>query len=408
MPETATGKNWTRVAFGDVVRLSKERSRDPDAEGFARYVGLEHLEPGDLKIRSWGDVADGTTFTSVFRPGQVLFGKRRAYQRKLAVAEFSGVCSGDIYVFEPANDQLMPELLPFVCQTDAFFEHAIGTSAGSLSPRTNWKSLATYEFALPPLEEQRRIAGVLGLSNTLHNALHSALVKAQAALRSDLVTVLDHGPRPLREEPILPFLWEYVSLSDLIEVRHGYAFDGKYFTDQPTDDPLLLTPGNFSATGDLRFPPEKKRRFRGEVPNGYWLASGDLVVLMTDLTPTAALLGMPGMVSDDHGRLLQNQRIGLVKNLAPTRVSDRFLFYSFLGDQLRRLIRALSAGSTVSHTSPTQIRSLRIPLPPPHQQETLIERWDRLAAGAGGIRSRLTEGTALASRLRDGLIGTQL
>lgn len=133
---------WHRVKFGDVVRLSKTRSQDPLADGIERYVGLEHLEPDDLHIRSWGDVADGVTFTSMFQPGQVLFGKRRAYQRKVAVADFSGVCSGDIYVLETKDAEvLLPELLPFICQTDAFFDHAVGTSAGSLSPRTNWTSL---------------------------------------------------------------------------------------------------------------------------------------------------------------------------------------------------------------------------------------------------------------------------
>jgi type I restriction enzyme S subunit len=132
---------WRRVKFGDVVRLSKARSQDPLTDGFDRYVGLEHLEPGDLRIRNWGNVSDGVTFTNVFQPGQVLFGKRRAYQRKVAVADFAGVCSGDIYVLETKDAQvLLPKLLPFICQTDAFFDHAVGTSAGSLSPRTNWSS----------------------------------------------------------------------------------------------------------------------------------------------------------------------------------------------------------------------------------------------------------------------------
>ncbi len=158
-------RGWTKVAFGDVVQLVKERSSDPEKDGFERYVGLEHLDPGELKIRRWGDIADGTTFTSVFRAGQVLFGKRRSYQRKLAVADFDGVCSGDIYVFEPQNNHLLPGLLPFICQTDNFFEYAIGTSAGSLSPRTNWKSLAEYEFALPPIEEQKLIANLLNKIN---------------------------------------------------------------------------------------------------------------------------------------------------------------------------------------------------------------------------------------------------
>jgi len=157
---------WRRVKFGDVVRLSKARSQDPLANDIERYVGLEHLEPGDLRIRRWGSVAEGVTFTSVFQPGQVLFGKRRAYQRKVAVADFSGVCSGDIYVLETKDAQvLLPELLPFICQTDAFFDHAVGTSAGSLSPRTNWTSLASYEFLLPPPEEQENIAFLLASSD---------------------------------------------------------------------------------------------------------------------------------------------------------------------------------------------------------------------------------------------------
>lgn len=161
MPNATIQQGWSRVVFGDVVRLCRERSSNPENDGFDRYVGLEHLEPGDLKIRSWGNTADGTTFTNVFHSGQVLFGKRRAYQRKVAVPDFNGVCSGDIYVLEPTDDHLIAELLPYICQTDGFFDHAVGTSSGSLSPRTNWQSLASYEFALPPIDEQRRIARIL-------------------------------------------------------------------------------------------------------------------------------------------------------------------------------------------------------------------------------------------------------
>jgi len=171
-------KNGRRLKFGEVVRLSKARCADPLAEGIERYVGLEHLEPGDLRIRSWGNMAEGVTFTSVFKPGQVLFGKRRAYQRKVAMADFSGVCSGDIYVLESQDaDALLPELLPFICQTDAFFEHAVGTSAGSLSPRTNWTSLADFEFVMPSMGEQQRIVAML-------RALEENLVALDAALAS--------------------------------------------------------------------------------------------------------------------------------------------------------------------------------------------------------------------------------
>ena len=176
---------WRRVKFGDVVRLSKARSQDPLADGFERYVGLEHLEPGDLRIRSWGNVADGVTFTSVFQPGQVLFGKRRAYQRKVAIADFSGVCSGDIYVLESKDASvLLPELLLFICQTDAFFDHAVGTSAGSLNPRTNWTSLADFGLALPPIEKQQSAIALLKAATDHSQSIEDAYLAAGRMLQA--------------------------------------------------------------------------------------------------------------------------------------------------------------------------------------------------------------------------------
>lgn len=177
---------WPRVRFGDVVRLNKDRSADSTADGIERYVGIEHIKPEDLRIRSWGLVAEGTTFTQRIRPGQTLFVKRRAYQRKVAVAEFDAVCSGDIYVLEPKDDRLLPELLPFICQTDAFFEHAVNTSAGSLSPRTNWAQLAQYEFALPPLAEQRRMVEVLGALVYLRDRYKEAVDSSKVLLAATL------------------------------------------------------------------------------------------------------------------------------------------------------------------------------------------------------------------------------
>ncbi len=207
----------TKVAFGDVVRLSKARAKDPEAAGYKRVVGLEHIDPGDLRIRRWADISDGTTFTSVFKPGQVLFGKRRAYQRKVAVADFAGVCSGDIYVLEPSSDALMPELLPFICQTDAFFDHAVGTSAGSLSPRTNWKSLADFEFLLPPIQEQARLVEAFSAHRAAYEGLEEAgdrLADAQAAYLESLLSerfknspalpvegLLTEGPRNGKSPP---------------------------------------------------------------------------------------------------------------------------------------------------------------------------------------------------------------
>jgi len=174
--------SWKRVCFGDVVE-NRNDTCDPAEAGLDRFVAMEHLEPGSLHVRSWGNVADGTTFTRLCQPGQVLFGKRRAYQRKVAVAEFEAVVSGDIYVFAPKGTlRLLPELLPFLCMSERFFQHAVGTSAGSLSPRTNWSSLASFEFDLPPLDQQRRIAKILWAVDEANVQYQIALQEAETHL----------------------------------------------------------------------------------------------------------------------------------------------------------------------------------------------------------------------------------
>ena len=185
-------KDWRRVRFGDVVQNVNQTERIPAEAGIERFIGLEHLEPGSLHVRAWGDVANGTTFTRRCRPGQVLFGKRRAYQRKVAVAEFDAVVSGDIYVFAPKDERLLPELLPFLCMSERFFQHAVGTSAGSLSPRTNWSSLAGFEFDLPPLDRQRRIAEMLWAVDEVRVAYNEAAEICGDTINARLVDFFDN------------------------------------------------------------------------------------------------------------------------------------------------------------------------------------------------------------------------
>jgi type I restriction enzyme S subunit len=251
--KTRSREGWTRVRFGDVVRLATERCADPLAAGIERYVGLEHLEPSDLRIRTWGNVADGVTFTNRFHAGQVLFGKRRAYQRKVAVADFDGVCSGDIYVFEPADDRLLPELLPFICQTEGFFEHALKTSAGSLSPRTNWKSLQEYEFDLPPVEEQRRLSSAF-LAGMVTRECWDTATQCAMHMSNQIAAALLTGcfadlPRHLHSS-LQPDTWGTKTLGELCTLGSGHGFGP---SDWGTDGYPIIRIQNVRGSTDFNY-----------------------------------------------------------------------------------------------------------------------------------------------------------
>jgi type I restriction enzyme S subunit len=154
-------RTWKPVKFGEIVSEPKEVCKNIVAEGIEHVVGLEHIDSGDLHLRKSANIEESTTFTKKFRKGDVLFGRRRAYLKKAAQAEFDGICSGDITVFRAKKDKLILQLLPFIVNNDKFFDYAVKHSAGGLSPRVKFKDLANYEFLLPPKEEQAKLAELL-------------------------------------------------------------------------------------------------------------------------------------------------------------------------------------------------------------------------------------------------------
>ena len=153
-------KNWSRLRFGDIVENVNERV-EPGTAAEAIYVGLDDLDSGSLHIRRWGKGSDVIGTKLGFRKGDVIFGRRRAYQRKLAVAEVDGICSAHAMVARAKPKVILPEFLPFLMMSDKFMKRAVDISVGSLSPTINWTTLKLEEFDLPPLDQQRSIAEIL-------------------------------------------------------------------------------------------------------------------------------------------------------------------------------------------------------------------------------------------------------
>lgn len=181
---------WKMVTFGDVVENVVARANPADVRTDI-YVGLEHLEPGTLHLRRWGHPSDVTGEKLFFKKGDVIFGRRRAYQRKLAVADCDGICSAHAMVVRAKPDMILPEFLPFFLQSDMFMERAIEISVGSLSPTINWKTMRIQEFSLPPLDEQKRIAEILWAADEAVEAYQKSLEQFQAISRIEFENILD-------------------------------------------------------------------------------------------------------------------------------------------------------------------------------------------------------------------------
>ncbi len=176
-----------RVRLGDVAREYKATVKDSSD---LPIVGLEHLTPGEITLEHW-DEGTENTFTKGFKKGQMLFGRRRAYLKKAALAPFDGVCSGDITVIEAIPERMNPELLPFIIQNDLLFDYAVGNSAGSLSPRVKWESLENYEFELTEMNKQGEMVELLKAAHETRRAYRSLIQATDDLVKSQFIEQVD-------------------------------------------------------------------------------------------------------------------------------------------------------------------------------------------------------------------------
>ncbi|PQJ69480.1 restriction endonuclease subunit S [Polaribacter butkevichii] len=151
---------WETFKFEDIAhKISK--TVKPDEAKVDIYIGLEHIDANDIHIRRKGVPADVKGGKLRCYPGDVIFGKRRAYQRKAAIVDFNGICSAHAFVFRANQEIIDPKLFPFFLHSDQFMHRMVDISVGGLSPTINWGDLKQQEFLLPPKDQQAKLAELL-------------------------------------------------------------------------------------------------------------------------------------------------------------------------------------------------------------------------------------------------------
>ena len=361
---------WTRVAFGDVAVSVNDRIDNPLDAGVERYVGLEHLDSDSLAIRRWAPPTAVTATKLLFRRGDIIFGRRRVYQRKLAVADFDGICSAHALVLRAKSRIVLPEFLPFFMQSDSFMRRAEAISVGSLSPTINWRTLASEEFALPPLDEQRRIASLLSAIESLRQRLSDLLTIHEKMLSSCVVDRLRSfsSTLPLNR------------LTDTIE----YGTSLRTHSDK-TGVPVLRIPNilrgvlDYGALKHARLSRAELARFR--------LADGDVLMVRTNGNP--AYVGRCVVVSDlPETMAFASYLLRIVPKA--TRVRPEFVATALNAPSTRRELRAYVRSSAGNYNiSASGLRNVSLPCPSLRDQDLLLEELAALSRARDAILLRL-------------------
>ncbi|MCC6896864.1 MAG: restriction endonuclease subunit S [Anaerolineae bacterium] len=357
----SSNETYPIVRFGDVARTVRNIV-DPETSGLERYIAGEHMNTDDLRLRSWGTIGDGylgPAFHMKFEAGQILYGSRRTYLRKVALADFDGICANTTFVIEAIPDRIWPELLPFIMQTESFTQHSILRSRGSTNPYVTWSDIARYEFPLPTLDEQRRIAEILWAVEDAIEAWLNSLEKVnevQVVIRNSLVC----DPRFDRVR-FGDYLDRIVAGKSVVGVNEP-ALDGEYG--------VLKV----SAVGEEGFIVEENKRLINSddfIPE-FGVCSNDLLITRAN---TTELVGRVCIVPQDYSNLMLSDKT-LRLEVSNNVLSKVFLLEVLRSQEARNQLAALATGTSGSMKNISQgdIRSLKIPLPDRSTQAVIDEK----------------------------------
>lgn len=370
---------WKAWRFDQMATNVNVRIDNPSESGMEHYIGLEHLDADSLKIRRWGTPDDVEATKLMFKKGDIIFGRRRAYQRKLGVAEFDGICSAHAMVLRAKPDVVLPEFLPFFMQSNLFMNRAVEISVGSLSPTINWKTIAMQEFALPSIDEQVRLLELLACARESAESYASALDAANEMLRSGLVSIFaGEGCSPETAEmsqAVVRSDWRLVSAADICvaPITKGATPPGATGVSD-TGIPFLKV-YNLTFDGSLDFSIEptfvssdahSKELARSRVQEGD--------VLMNIVGPP---LGKVSIVPAKFPGANINQAIARYR--VRREISPRFIAAYLLSDWAQRWLGSRSKKTSGQQNLTLELcQTLPVPLPPDHLAAGVVSAIDAL------------------------------
>jgi type I restriction enzyme S subunit len=332
-------KNWPECQFSEIAEQISERI-DPAESDAEVYVGLEHIEPNSIHINEYGKPSDVKGTKLKVYKGDIIFGKRRAYQRKAAIADFDGICSAHAMVLRAKPKIMIPELFPFFLHSDAFMNRAIDISEGSLSPTIKWKILAKQKFTIPPLDEQKKLADLLWAADELFQQYSEMLNKVNVYFETTKSSLFKSNH------------YKLIRINELTNLFSGYSFKSSKYA---SEGHRVIRITNLQSGKIVDSDPVFYNISDEKSIKKFILRENDILVSLT------GYVGKVGIIEKDLLPAVLNQRVACVRPKDPTSIS--YIFHLMNSNKFESLCIAHSSGSAQKNLSSNDLGRIKIPIP---------------------------------------------
>lgn len=397
---TEVPPNWIKVRFDEIAENITDRIDKPNESGLKYYIGLEHLDTDQIRIKRFGSTEDVKATKFLCKKGDIIFGKRRSYLRKVALTDRDAVVSAHSMVIRPKGDSIVPEFLPCFMQSNIFWKIAHAISEGSMSPTIKWKTLAKQEFWIPTIEEQKKIAELLWSieETTVKNEdLISTTEVLKEGLFNELLTIgIVHTNFKKTEIGDIPDEWDFCRFTDAINVN-------------PSRKMAKEKTSTFVAMADVIEYQEKIQNISKKVYKGGGAKFANEDTLFARITPCLENGKTSYVDVLDEGELGFGSTEFIVLSGKKNTTLSKYVYYIATSPFFRKMAISSMSGTTGRQRVPNDFfDTINIGIPPIEEQKEIIDIFETLNESILKYNNQLTCLLNLKKKLTNDFISGKL
>jgi len=342
--------NWIKYQFDQIAEKISE-TVDPKNTDLNIYVGLEHLDANNIHIRKYGKPSEVIGNKLRCYPGDVIFGKRRAYLRKAAVINFNGICSAHSFVLRSKSEAIDSKLFPFFIHSDSFMHQAINISVGGLSPTINWRHLKKINFLLPPKKEQPKLTELL-------SAIDEVVQQDYKVYEEINKLYLSFSNDVFRNKSVK-------NINDVAEI-----ISGSFGDDSGKHSARVLGVSSIKEEGEIDFNKYHERFFNDKEFSKYLLKEGDLIMAKSSGNSNNIISGRVSIYDKTEQNHIASN---FTFRIRPKKKDTLKLFHAIYCMKSQSFIKKLAVGSTYPNLTLSDIHLFKVYIPSDSENKKLTQ-----------------------------------
>lgn len=174
-------KKWTIFSFNEIAKIDCNMTTDYEKYADVPHIGIDSIEKDTGQLKGFRTVSEDNIISGkyIFTPSHIIYSKIRPNLNKVALPNFTGLCSADAYPILPNKKICNRFFLAYTMRSQFFLDYILQFCNRTNLPKVNKKEVSGFKTPLPPFDLQNQFAEFVEQTEKIKVAINHSLDKLE-------------------------------------------------------------------------------------------------------------------------------------------------------------------------------------------------------------------------------------